>query len=512
MTISKLINNLLIVLTMVAFCAQLFIDFSSVNVATSTIILCSALTTIFYLRWSWALETHPLSTFAIFGFSFTTLMGAIWVQSASFVSVSEGLRQPIVTFSWLALFQMISIISHIIYRKNSNLSKSNKNGHFTRLFEAMGIYDLQTVSVLWVLGFFGLFFVLLSKIFPVANGLSFLVWLPFLIPFYYSQLGKSYCNIQAHLIYLVFHSSIITLLGLFFNSRGLILCGFASLGLFFLLRGMLSKKIVSSLALFRMVVVLIFAGAISVPATKLVTAMVVARIQRSEISPIKIIQNTIENFNDPAKLERYTKLYELSKGKSSYDEVYISSPILARLVTTKFHDNAIYFAGRISDKNADRMMDDSLNLLFTVIPQPILDKLKIDIDKKLLRFSMGDLLANYSVGVPLGGYKTGSVFGQGLVIFGNSFILVYFAMCFILFAAIDIFSKRTTASVIVVSGIGMINLWPNFIFGVSAESLHYLFIGVVRGVLQTAILYFIAISLAKFITKAFSLSFQSRRP
>lgn len=512
MTISKLINNLLIVLTMLAFFAQFVIDFSNVNIATSTIIVCSALATIFYLRWSRALETHPLSTFAIFGFSFTTLIGAIWIQSTSFVSVTEGLRQPIVTFSWLALFQIISIIAHIIYRFNSNLSKSNKPGKFTRLFEAMRIYDLQPVWVLWMLGFMGLFFVLLSKIFPIANGLSFLVWLPFLIPLYYLQFGKSYCNINGHLLFLVFHGSIIGLLGLFFNSRGLLLYGFASLMLIFLLFGMLSKKIVSSLTLFRMFVVLILVSVISVPATNLVTAMVIARVERSNVSPIKLIENTIDNFNDPGKLERYTKQYEFLKNNSSYDEIYISNPILARLVTTKFHDNAFFFAERISDKSVDRLRDISYDLLFTVVPQPILEKLKIDLDKKLLKFTMGDLLANYAVGTPIGGYKTGSVFGQGLLIFGNSFILIYFAMCFILFAAIDIFSKRTSESAIVVSAVGMINLWPNFLFGISAESLHYLFIGVVRGVLQAAILYFIAVSLAKFILKAFSLSFQSSRP
>jgi len=510
MTTSKFINNLMILLSMLAFFAQLFIDFSTVNIVSSTIILFSALLTILYLRWSGALDTHPLSTFAIFGFSFTTLIGAIWIQSISLQSVSADLRQPIITFSWLALFQTISIVAHISYRLNVNVSKSNKLGFLTRLFESMGIYEIQAVSLLWVLGFFGLFFVLFSVLFPVAMGLSFLVWMPFLIPIYFSQLGNSYCNIQKNSLFLVLHASVIGLLAMFFNSRGLLLTGAASLMLIFLLFGMRSKKNVSLLTLSRMTVFLILGVAISVPVTNLVTAMVIARNERWQVSPIKIITNTIDNFNDPAKLERYTKLYELSKVKSSYDEVYIANPLLARLITTKFHDNAIFFAGRISDKNADLLMDKLVDSLLATIPQPILDKFKIGIDKKLMRYSMGDLLANYGAGMPLGGYKTGSVFAQGLVIFGNLFVLIYFLMCILLFASIDIFSKRMTEGVIVLSAIGMINLWPNFLFGITSDSIQGLFGPVVRGLFQIAILYFIASSLAKWIIKAFISSDKSK--
>jgi len=505
MTTSKFINNLLVVLTMLAFFAQLVIDFSSVNIATSAIIFCSALSTIFYLRWSSALENCPLSTFAIFGFSFTTIIGAIFAQSASWLPVSGDLRQPIVTFSWLALFQVVAIFAHMIYRKNTTSSNEDHPSILRRLFESMGIYTLQPTSVLWFVGFFGLFFVLLSKILPVANGLSFLAWAPFLIPAYHSVLGKKYCNIKVHTLFLVLHASVIALLALFFNSRGVLLSGFATLALIFVLRAMRSQKTVSPVTLFRVAVVLTLAVAISAPATKLVTAMAIARYERAHVSPIKTIENTFKNFNDPGKLERYTKLAELQKEKSRYDETYIANPIVARLVTTKFHDNAIFFASEISEKNAEEVMDKSIEFLYTALPQPFIDKLKIDIDKDFLRYSMGDLLANYALGVPLGGYKTGSAFGQGLLLFGGFFVLIYFAMCFVLFAALDIFSKRTKDGVITISVIGMLNLWPNFLFGITADSLHVLFIHVVRDVLQSAFLYYFAISVAKFFTKQFGI-------
>jgi hypothetical protein len=188
-----------------------------------------------------------------------------------------------------------------------------------------------------------------------------------------------------------------------------------------------------------------------------------------------------------------------------YDENYIKNPILARLITTKFHDNSIFFIDKISDRNIEQVISKSVDLLYAAVPQPLLDKLKVDVKKGNMLFTVGDMLSHYAIGSPLGGFKTGSMFAQGLLIFGNSFILIYFAMSFILFSAIDIFSKRTTEGVVVISAIGLLNIWPTFIFGITADSIHVLFIHVVRGVIQSAVLYFIAISIARFTIKFFSL-------
>ena len=82
MTIAKFINNALIFLTLVAFSAQLIIDFTTINIATSCIILASGISTLLYFRWSKALDSHPLSSFALFGFCISSLLGALWAQSS----------------------------------------------------------------------------------------------------------------------------------------------------------------------------------------------------------------------------------------------------------------------------------------------------------------------------------------------------------------------------------------------------------------------------------------------
>ena len=168
MIISKFINSLLIGLTLLAFSAQLIIDFTTVNVATSAIILISALSTLLYFRWSKALETHPLSSFAIFGFFITSIVGALLVQSASWLAVSADLYQPITTFSMLAMYLAISILSQALYRLMT-ASSSEKPSLLRHMFQSLGVYAIPTLQMLWIMGTMGVFFLLLSKYSPVAN-------------------------------------------------------------------------------------------------------------------------------------------------------------------------------------------------------------------------------------------------------------------------------------------------------------------------------------------------------
>ena len=503
MTISKFINSILILLTIIAFIAQLFIDFSTVNIATSTIILVSGLFVLLYFRWSDALETHPLSSFAILGFSITTVTGALWAQSASWLAVSADLRQPLITFPVLALYQAIAIIAHVLYRWMNKKSPTESPSLLRRSFEVLGVYEVQSISILWIVGIFGLFCVLLSRVFPLANGFSYLAWTPFLIPIYSAQIGKDYCNIKINYLFLALHTLTIAMLAIFFNSRGELLAGFATVGLIFLLTAMRSQKLVTTHSLFRGLFVVLVGIALSFPANDLVKAMMIARLEQGRASYITTMQNTIKNFTDSSRLERFSKLELARNLRSAYDEKYIENPMIARLVTTKFNDNAIYFAGRLSDKDKDYLLGLTGDFFWVTLPQPFLDAFKIGVDKEKLRFTVGDVLANMAIGSSLGGYRTGSVFAQGLALFGNLFVIVYFAMCLILFASIDIFSKWTANGVVALSAIGMLRLWPNFIFGITADSLHVMFIGVVRGVVQSVLLYFIAISIAKFITKVF---------
>lgn len=496
MTIAKFINTTLLWLVLVSFVAQLIIDFSSINVATSCIIFSTSIFSLLYFRLSNALETHPLSSFAIFGFLITSQLGALFAQSASWLAISENLRQPILTFSLLAMYQAIAILTHMLYRVITD-SNSNKPGIVRSLFQVLGIYATPSVINLWIIGVIGLFSLLLSNVSKVADGLSFLAWAPFLIPIYVHQIGSHYCSVKKNYIFLMLFAMLIVLLAIVFNARAIMLSGIATVLLLFLLFTMRSSKAVTFSMLSKVGLLGLLGLALSWPASNMATAMVVARKDRGRIPITKLITNTFDNFLDPEKLEQYSKDVIARDLRSAYDEIYIENPLIARFVITKFHDNTLYFAGQITDKGSEEVWKISKEFFWATLPQPWLDALKIDVDKETHRFSMGDIIVNQAVGVPLGGFKTGSVFGQGYVMFGDLFPIIYFFICIILFVSIDIFSTRTSEKVTVLSAIGMLHIWDNFLFGITAESLHHLFNSAFRDVVQSVFLYAIVFAIAR---------------
>lgn len=496
MTIARFINTLLLVLTLLAFSVQFFIDFSTGNIAASCIILASALLTLLYLRWSKALDTHPLSGFTIFGFCVTSQLGALLVQSASWLAVGANLRQPLTTFSMMALYQVLAIAAHALYRIMFKASPGT-SGLLRHAFGKLGIYATPSALNLWIIGVIGLFSMLLSNVSAVAHGMVFLAWAPFLIIIYVQQLGASYCNIKRNYPALLVFAMLIALIAMAFNTRGAMLSGAVTVGLLLLLTGMRSSQPVTYPMLLKLGMVGLLGAALSWPASNLVVAMVVARSERNKLTGTEMVQKTLENFQDHGKLERYNKLQASIQLHSSYEEKYIENPMAARFVITKFHDNAIYFAGKITDKGKDDLMKVSGDFLWATLPQPWLDAMKVDVNKEKLQFSMGDMLANLAAGAPLGGFRTGSIFGQGWALFGYFFPIIYFGMCFILFAAIDMFSIPVASGLAGLSVIGMLNVWPNFLFGITADSLHFLFQSVARGIFQSVLLYSITFHIAK---------------
>jgi hypothetical protein len=384
-------------------------------------------------------------------------------------------------------------------------SQPRKVGFVRRIFIKMRIYSIPDPMVLWIMGGLGLFFLLLSRFSPVANGLSFLAWAPFLIPIYAQQVGPQYSDMKKHVVMLVAQTALIALIAILFNGRGMMLSGIMTVSLLFLLAGMRSNKELDAKILMRFALIGLIGYAMSLPTANLVTAMAKAREDRGKISAFAMVGKTFENFKDSEGLENYRKVSLVKDLRTAYDEKYIDNPMLARLVITKYHDNAIFFAGKISDKNTNEIWSITSDFLWVALPQPWLDKLKIDIDKRRMQFSMGDTLAHYAIGTPLSGLRTGSIFGEGWVLLGMFFPIVYFGICLILFAAIDIFALRTKAGVTVLSAIGMLNVWNNFLFGITADSLNHLFIGVVRGVPQSVLLYFIVLLIARMFLKVFKI-------
>ena len=493
---------LFIGLALAAFAAQFTIDFTPDNVAASCLVLAASLAVLLYMLWTEALITHPLSTSILFGFCITSQLGALLAQSFTGVSLTENLRQPLQTFAWLALFQVTALLAHAIYRQFYRPQNTHAPSLLRQLLQRAGLYRAPNVGTLWFLGFIGLCGQLLGNIShgavgKLAQAMAFVAWAPFLIPMYVAELGEGYCRRQRHYPFVIGYVLVIALLGIAANARGMMLSGLMTIALCTLLRAMRSPLPVRAAQVGKWLGILAVIGAMAIPMSDLMLAMSVARKARGNVSPMKMVEDTFYYVTQPQQLQAQRNREKSDSRLSSYDETYFDNPLLGRLMETKFHDNALYFANRLNEKDEERLWNITGDFFWATLPDPALKALRIEVDKDSLSFSMGDYLSHLGGAGELGGFKTGSGFGQGVAMFGMFFPLIYFCLCPILFLTVDVLAYRSTQGTVLVSALGMLGIWRMFQYGITGESLQYLFMAVVRGLPQNILLFLLLVTIAR---------------
>ena len=502
MSYARFIVMLLVALALLAFAAQLAIDFSSLNIASACIVLASSLAVLLYIHWTSAIQLHPLSTLAVFGFCMTTQLGALVVQSTTWTSLSLNLRQPMATFGTLALFQFLALVAHSAYHAFSISANPARTSLIRLTLEKLGLYITPTADTLWVMGLFGFitfFFGTGSEgvVSKVLQGVTFVAWAPFLIPIFWLQQGAGYCNVKRSMVYLSLYAGLVAMVGMAANSRGLMLSGFMTIAVFAMLNTMRSARQVRAAHIAVISLVTVVLGTMVIPVSDLATAMVLARQSRSYASGAQMVEQTLYYFQQPQQISAQRERDAFTGIQTRYDETYFANPLAARLIETKFHDNALHFASRLSAKDEEKMQDTTVDFLWSTFPEPLLKVLEINVDKKNLQFSMGDYLGHLSGAGDLGGFKTGSGFAQGFAIFGYFFPLMYLLACPFVFLAHDLLSYRSARGKVMVSALGMLGIWKLFQYGISAESLQALFMGIARGLPQNIVLFLVAFHLAR---------------
>ena len=477
----------------VAFFAQFIIEFEVINIAACCIVLFSSLLVIAYLSFSESLKTHPLSTFSMLGFCMTTQLGALIAQSAYLTPLVQDLREPIITFSVLAVAQCTALLVHYFYRLFDVPMDEGKSAIRSGL-NWFNIYKTPSPMMLWLMGIVGFVGYAIGQggddtFSKVNQGLNFLTWAPFLIPMYLLQEGEHYCNRNRHYVFMAVYVVLIFIFAMAVNARGLMFSGFVAVALFMFLTALRSSEKLSQKLVVKLVIGSVVLGLLSIPFVELATAMVVARKVRATASAAKMIEDTIYYLQQPEVLKDRRELDKLAARNSKYDETYLSNPLLARLVETKFHDNILYFGLRLSDSDKLALEHTSFDMIIAILPEPVINLLGLKVKKQDLIFSMGDYIAYLSIGATLGEFKTGSVLAQGFVLFGFSFVFIYAILCLLMYKVIDLQCYVGKNGRIVVSALGMLAVWKYFQYGITADSLHYMISNVVRTLPQNVLLY-----------------------
>jgi hypothetical protein len=501
MSVRRAIFGFLIWITVLAFPMQVAIEPSMVNALATSIVVVSSLTVLFYLLWSTALNTHPLSTVALLGFCFTSQLGALLVQTGFWTALSNSLYDPLYTFGTLALYQAVALIAHCVYRFFS--AKRPVDAQLLRGFLGwLGLYKVPSAGNLWFMGCVGLctfpFSHFQNVLGKIALGFIFLTWAPFLIPFFLREVGESYCNATLSRGLLIGYALAACLLGLALNTRAVMFQGVVTVGLLYLFTAMRSNTPVTARSILKITLLAAVLVAVAFPVSNLATAMAVARQWRGKVSALEMINTTFFVLTKPYLIAAYRAQAETASRFGAYDEHYIDNPLLNRLVTTKYDDNAFHFARSLTTEDAKAQLGDiSKKFVWAGLPTPVLRRLGIPVVKDDIAYSMGDYLAYLSRGIPMGGHKIGSMFAQGIALFGPLFPFIYAVGCVILFFFLDLLTVRSAAADASLAALGMLQIWIVFTMGISYESLHAAVYFVFRNFEQMVLIYIVVFGLAR---------------
>ena len=504
MTVRRSIILSLIAITMLAFLLQVVIKPSAVNIATASIAMSSSLTVLLYILWSNALESHPLSTFSILGFCFTSQQGALLAQTAAWTPISANLYDPLYTFGMLTLYQAVALGVHCAYRFFS-VRRAEQTDLIRGFLGWAGVYAVPPPGALWAMGLVGLctfpmahFEGVLGK---VATGFVFLTWSPFLIPFYLRELGETYCNARLNKILLFVYFMAVVLLGLALNTRSVMFQGIVTIGLLYVFAGMRSDAPVTWRSLSRLLALALVLGAVAVPASEVATAMVVARQWRGKVSAPEMVRTTLFVLSRPNLMAANMQGGERASQYGGYDERYVDNPLMNRLVTTKYSDNAFHFARTLTtDEAKDRLTDISIKFAWMGLPTPIYRRFGVTISKDDLAYSMGDYLAYLSRGLPLGGHRIGSIFAQGNALMGPLFPFAYGIIVLCIFFLLDLWTVRQAAATSLAT-LGMLQIWNVFNSSISYEAVHTALYFIFRNWEQMVLIYVIVFGLVRMFVR-----------
>lgn len=479
------------------------------NLLTSLIALVASLAAIQYSLHIERVASNPISTLMILSFNFVSISGALIFKTLSFSALVEYLVNPAATFTALATVQIALILAHILYRKLS-IARMIKNWLSSRIFHRLKVFDQPTNAQLWMMGAIGFMAVMANaktytngldaniglKLLP---GLNFLMLAPFLIPFM-PYLNKNIRDRKQHLIPIIIYFMCLIVLGFMTNTRSIFFNAIATPGAILFLLVVTGKIQVRSSILIKATVVFLVAIPLVYILTDIATAMVMVRGVRADVTGNELICLTWEALLDKDALNTFKAASNVIL-TGDYNEVYLNNPLLERLIVTKYLDNMFYYSHDFSNSDITELWKFFGEKIIAIFPQPIIDLLGFDFDKKIVGTSTGTYIYYLATGNGYGEYMLGSMVAQGFVLMGFLFPLALMGLAIVIFTVYDAFAAQKSTGILIISPLILIQSWS--LFGATAgatfgaESISNMIDGLIRGVPQMVLIYFVVFKISR---------------
>jgi hypothetical protein len=390
-----------------------------------------------------------------------------------------------------------------------------------RFYRPLGFFSVPSFTQLMLMGATGFaasaYLGILRGGYTTDGGGIFSKFVLTLIPFTFLPLvvtvprmiGLRSSPSRGQYIVLALYVLAVFVLSLAWNSRTATFAGFASFLMVYLYGILIGQIYLKQLKLRHAIYLLFGFALVSGPFADLSQSITIVRGIRADVSPLVLIQKTLETFNDKNTLAEYRQTNDFVS--SSWDESYADNVFLARLCNLKFLDNGIDAAMGMTAAQRGQMRQAEWDRLISFVPQPVLHAFRINVDKaEVISTSGGDatLLTTTGAADAVGGMRTGSLLGSAFAVFGwiYPFLLGIFAIPAFLLA--DVLARMVIAPgggpYVILSPIVVISFYGTAAFLTSAASgadnIAVLLGSSLRGPLQTGIGY----GLVFYLTRMFA--------
>lgn len=481
--------------------AQVLIDGDAANILAALLVFGASSLTLWYSARSEVWMRAPLSALMIVGFNVTTQSGALLVQTLTARSLIYNLRVPIETFGTLALAQLVIVLIHALYLHGPGFLRL-RDVVARRIYAPAGLLATPTEAQLWIVGFAGCASVWIANVgrygasavafgdaaMKLFQGFSPFIMAPLLIPFlrYGSEASGAR---RTNWLALGLYFGLLVFLGIARNSRATFYSALTStaliLAVYIFAR---TIPLTRQLKLRLMAVLLLMIPAMAL-LSDLAIAMLNVRSERYRASGVELVMSTLSALGDReainARRERDTMAV------SGYNEAYFLSPVVGRLIVTKYHDNVMYVAVNATPSVAESGRRDFAAKLILTLPTPLLERFGIDMDKRRYMYSTGDLYLSMVEDRERGSFVVGSAIADAIIITGWLWAVVVAGVAVASFVLLDAFCIRRSKALVAIAPVGALSAYVAFAQIITAESVAAQVTWLLRALPQLALLYLI---------------------
>jgi hypothetical protein len=493
-------------LALICGLVQWRIGTSPENLACVAMVVASSTLVFQYLWRSGSTVQYPVSSLALLGSCITTEFAALVAQTLDGTEFVALLRWPETTFAVLSGLQVLLVGTHWVYRHMA-VSQSISAYITEHVLAPVGAMAVPPVYMIWAMSGLGILAMLNGggaatgdaggKFFQAFN---FMAYIPCLIPIYYRQFGRAYCDFKVHGMLLAVYAAVMVVTAIVMNARQFMAIGPVQVGFIFLLYYWRDPQPITGQTLKRLGVIAVLLGLAISFFADLSLAMVINRDKRSSVSRMELMQETVKTLLDPEQIQQFRQAELGAAGYKRYDETYLSNPLMARFSETKFHDNNIYFATVATDAERGETWQATLDKTVSILPQPVIDAFDLGIDKNYTTYSFGDFYRYLNEGLDntLGGFAVGSLWAHLITLFGLMwFPVAVVVLTYPAFVFIDSFSRQG-AGRLDVAPVVMCSSWLLFSSALGGESLVWKIGFYLRDFPQKVILYLLAYAAVKY--------------